>query len=574
MTAELAGTPMAAAMHRRSAEALEAIGAPAAELAGHWAAAGDRERTWAASFVAGEQAEAASAFAEAKLHFERAAEHWPPDHDGRASALLRAADAAWMTGDPRAAVELARAAQRDDAPGLESQIALAQYLWDAGERSEATKAFARAAEHLRHDSSPTARAAALWGLGRARVGEGQPDDAHRLAVAAAAVAEEAGDATWLSHAWVLAGMSRAWMGDITGVDDLERGLAAAIASGDPEAIGHAYQFLVEQLWLAGRLGEARRVGVEGIPACERVGLARSHGADTRGRTALVLLDLGEWTEADAVLEGADSRAYPAVARAMLALRRGEWTTAERELDASTSGGAIGGRGRLGGLTELARVELVWLQGDEDAARRELEAVPGQPGVWGIDIEVRRALWRSRLYRDDGQEVRHFDVSLTAAVEAERRARRDGNADAWHACVAAWAAAGRPYEQAIALLAAAETSYAARDRAGGRAHLLAGRALANGLGALPLVSHADALARRARVTLTPETRRRADPSRLTGRELEVLSLLAEGLTNPQIAQRLFLSPKTVGIHVSRILEKLDAHTRGEAVATGRRRRLLP
>jgi DNA-binding NarL/FixJ family response regulator len=77
-----------------------------------------------------------------------------------------------------------------------------------------------------------------------------------------------------------------------------------------------------------------------------------------------------------------------------------------------------------------------------------------------------------------------------------------------------------------------------------------------------------------VTLTPETRRRADPSRLTGRELEVLSLLAEGLTNPQIAQRLFLSPKTVGIHVSRILEKLDAHTRGEAVATGRRRRLLP
>ena len=54
---------------------------------------------------------------------------------------------------------------------------------------------------------------------------------------------------------------------------------------------------------------------------------------------------------------------------------------------------------------------------------------------------------------------------------------------------------------------------------------------------------------------------------------MLALLAEGLTNPQIAERLFLSRKTVGIHVSRILDKLDAHTRGEAVAASRRRGLI-
>jgi DNA-binding NarL/FixJ family response regulator len=54
---------------------------------------------------------------------------------------------------------------------------------------------------------------------------------------------------------------------------------------------------------------------------------------------------------------------------------------------------------------------------------------------------------------------------------------------------------------------------------------------------------------------------------------VLALLAEGLTNPQIAERLFLSPKTVGIHVSRLLAKLGAHTRGEAVAIARRRDLI-
>ena len=74
---------------------------------------------------------------------------------------------------------------------------------------------------------------------------------------------------------------------------------------------------------------------------------------------------------------------------------------------------------------------------------------------------------------------------------------------------------------------------------------------------------------------PSPRRRSapDPSTLTPRELDVLALLAEGLTNPQIAERLFLSRKTVGIHVSRILDKLDAHTRGEAVAASRPRGLI-
>ena len=65
----------------------------------------------------------------------------------------------------------------------------------------------------------------------------------------------------------------------------------------------------------------------------------------------------------------------------------------------------------------------------------------------------------------------------------------------------------------------------------------------------------------------------DPGALTGREHEVLELMAEGYTNPQIADRLFLSPKTVGIHVSRVLAKLDAHTRGEAAAVARRRGLI-
>jgi DNA-binding NarL/FixJ family response regulator len=62
---------------------------------------------------------------------------------------------------------------------------------------------------------------------------------------------------------------------------------------------------------------------------------------------------------------------------------------------------------------------------------------------------------------------------------------------------------------------------------------------------------------------------SNPAGLTARELEVLPLLAEGLRNAQIAERLIISPKTVDHHVSAILRKLDAGTRGEAGARAAR-----
>jgi DNA-binding NarL/FixJ family response regulator len=96
--------------------------------------------------------------------------------------------------------------------------------------------------------------------------------------------------------------------------------------------------------------------------------------------------------------------------------------------------------------------------------------------------------------------------------------------------------------------------------------------ASELEAAPLLHRIDDLARRARVKVSA-SRRAPDPDAPTSRELDVLGLLAEGRTNPQIADALFLSPKTVGIHVSHLLDKLGASTRGEAVAVARRRGLI-
>jgi len=68
---------------------------------------------------------------------------------------------------------------------------------------------------------------------------------------------------------------------------------------------------------------------------------------------------------------------------------------------------------------------------------------------------------------------------------------------------------------------------------------------------------------------PTATTRKNPGGLTAREVEVLKLVSEGLRNADIADRLFLSDRTVGHHVSAILRKLGVRTRGEASAEAHR-----
>jgi DNA-binding NarL/FixJ family response regulator len=72
---------------------------------------------------------------------------------------------------------------------------------------------------------------------------------------------------------------------------------------------------------------------------------------------------------------------------------------------------------------------------------------------------------------------------------------------------------------------------------------------------------------------PRRSTRSNVAGLTARELDVLRLVSDGLRNAEIAERLFLSPRTVDHHVSAILRKLDARTRGKAVAAAGRLALL-
>jgi DNA-binding NarL/FixJ family response regulator len=99
-----------------------------------------------------------------------------------------------------------------------------------------------------------------------------------------------------------------------------------------------------------------------------------------------------------------------------------------------------------------------------------------------------------------------------------------------------------------------------------------------LEAKPLRQEIERLAQRGRLRLADHSTATAQPQTvaspvealgLTRREAEVLALVAEGWTNRQIGQELFITEKTAGVHVSRILAKLGVAGRGEAAAVAHR-----
>jgi DNA-binding NarL/FixJ family response regulator len=146
---------------------------------------------------------------------------------------------------------------------------------------------------------------------------------------------------------------------------------------------------------------------------------------------------------------------------------------------------------------------------------------------------------------------------------------------WAEAIAATRSAGDPYLVAYALLRHAEAVCAAADRAGASPAVQEAARAAAALGAAPLLADVTALARRARVRIETDgteavaAKAGIDAFGLTQREREVLELLADGRSNPQIAEELFISRKTASVHVSNILGKLGVASRGEAAAVAHR-----
>ena len=159
----------------------------------------------------------------------------------------------------------------------------------------------------------------------------------------------------------------------------------------------------------------------------------------------------------------------------------------------------------------------------------------------------------------------------ALYEAELT-RLDDTADpaAWQAAAGEWLRLGHGYRAAYAQWRQAEALVTVGAGVGQAGEpLRAAHVTAMRLDAAPLRTQIEALARRARISLTPAEPSAfpapAHPHGLTDREAAVLRLLAVGQTNREIGQRLFISPKTAGVHVSNIMRKLAVRDRVQAAA---------
>jgi DNA-binding CsgD family transcriptional regulator len=143
-------------------------------------------------------------------------------------------------------------------------------------------------------------------------------------------------------------------------------------------------------------------------------------------------------------------------------------------------------------------------------------------------------------------------------------------DAWREATAAFEAFGHVYETARSRARLASVLFASGHPVEARTEADGARAAATTLGAKPLVDELRALGGDGAAARAAKSR---EGEALTAREQEVLVLVATGRSNREIAQQLFISAKTVSVHISNVLAKLDASSRTEAVAIARRRQLI-
>ena len=144
-------------------------------------------------------------------------------------------------------------------------------------------------------------------------------------------------------------------------------------------------------------------------------------------------------------------------------------------------------------------------------------------------------------------------------------------EAWRDATAAFEAFGHVYETARSRARLAAVLFAAGHPVEARTEADLARAAATTLGAKPLLEELRARGGGDATNARAPKSREGEP--LTAREQEVLVLVATGRSNREIAQQLFISAKTVSVHISNVLAKLDASSRTEAVAIARRRRLI-
>ncbi len=339
-----------------------------------------------------------------------------------------------------------------------------------------------------------------------------------------------------------------------------RGLEAARAAGDDRRVagilgtlgsgaGEVRRYAIADRWLAATIEWAEARDLDYQAAYARAWSARSAA------------EQGRWVEAAdlvaqlerAAIEDRPTRIVLLTVQGRLATRRGEPSGPASLAEAWELASRTGDLQRLWPVA-AGRAEAAWLAGrpgDAPALIGDTLALADRlDHHWAIG-ELAFWMWRAgQLPEPPADAAEPFALQI------------EGD---WRAAAAAWEQLGCPYEAAVALADGDDPQ-----------ELLRAFEILAGLGAAPM---ADRVAAQLRAMGVRELPRRpskatvANPGGLTDRQLQVLELLGQGCTNPQIAARLHISPKTAGHHVSAILDKLGAADRREAARVARERSLI-
>ena len=532
-------------LHASILRALESRG-DLSRLAHHAEEAGRTDAVLAYATAAGSEAAAASSHREAASQYARALRH----ADGlgtaeRASLLDRYAEEAALTGQYDSSVSARLAAlelyrQLGDALRVgETLSRLTNAYTRLGRNREAEEASRESIEVL--ESLPPGRELAWAYAVQAYARMLNRDNAEGVAWGEKAVAAAValGDREVEAYGLNMLGTSLLMSGDTGGgVRRLLESLEIARAEENEVFVMSALSMLGTGLAEMVDLDEAERYLRECIEFSEAHELWPTYA---QSWLALVQVYRGRWDEgtrlAGVLLRGLPdpiSRISCQIALGRVRARRGDpgaFDVLDDALELARPGGHLQRLGHLHG----ARAEAAWLSGDVERTVEEARA------AYELALE-KQHLW----YAGELAYWQWRAGALDAApdwIAEPYRLQLDGDTDA---AVEAWRARRCPYEAARTLADADdEAALPELERLGARPALTALRRR---------------LGRRG-----PRAATRENPAGLTPREVEVVVLVAEGLQNREIAERLVLSARTVDHHVSAVLRKLGARTRGEAVA---------
>jgi len=456
------------------------------------------------------------------------------------------------------AVELRR--QVDDPRALARTLAFGAFVLDINGRGAQGRAWAAEAVDLTDDGQSDAELAyALTEQARLLMIDADIAAGRAAVGRALAIAARIDDTRAAASAGILEGALLHWHGDDDAPAIMEEAHRLAVAE------GHRFEEADAQLMLglvtADRYADLPR-------ATTHFARARAVADDwelgdlslfVRACSAELAVWAGRWATAEddatEVLDNVPPPDAEAIARRVLAavaVRRGDMDAAQAVEVAWETAATIGHRYLLASVAAVA-AEHAWLTNARpDDRSSALGRVPpmraGEPIV-GLSDDLTFWMWKLG-------EIDDVPPSLLEGF----RAIADGDVGR---AAAFWSSRRMPYHEAVARMHGDDTD------AVGAVHRF------EELGA-------DAAARRLRAVLrgrgvaVPRGRSRSSREHIAGlttRQAEVLDLLADGLSNTEIADQLFISHRTVENHVAAILRKLDVSTRDEAVATARVRGLL-